>query len=71
MKNILITGGSRGIGAEMVKAFSQAGYRVFFTYKNSVDLAQKLSEETGATALCGSADEIKSKINVFSSITSS
>lgn len=64
MKNILITGGSRGIGAEMVKAFSQAGYRVFFTYKNSVDLAQKLSEETGATALCGRADEIKSKINV-------
>lgn len=64
MKNILITGGSRGIGAKMVKAFSQAGYRVFFTYKNSVDLAQKLSEETGATALCGRADEIKSKINV-------
>ena len=64
MKNILITGGSRGIGAEMVRAFAKAGYRVFFTYKNSAALAQKLSQETGAFAICGNADEIREKINV-------
>ena len=35
MKNVLITGGSRGIGAECVKLFSERGYRVFFIYRNN------------------------------------
>ena len=30
MKNVLITGGSRGIGKKCVYEFSNAGYRVFF-----------------------------------------
>ncbi len=51
MKNILITGGSRGIGREMVKAFSDKGYKVAFTYKCSVSEAEKLSKETGALAI--------------------
>ena len=51
MKNILITGGSRGIGKAMVKAFSQQGYRVAFTYKSSKDAADLLSSETGALAI--------------------
>lgn len=51
MKNILITGGSRGIGRAMVKAFSQKGYRVAFTYKSSIDEAEELSRETGALAI--------------------
>ena len=51
MKNILITGGSRGIGRAMVKAFSQKGYRVAFTYKSSIDEAEGLSRETGALAI--------------------
>lgn len=50
MKNILITGGSRGIGAAMVKEFAKEGYRVFFTYKNSYEKALALATETGATA---------------------
>ena len=51
MDKVFITGGSRGIGAECVRAFSRAGYRVFFTYKNSVDAATALSAETGAVAI--------------------
>lgn len=51
MKTVLITGGSRGIGAEMVKQFSSAGYRVAFTYKESVAQAEELSRATGALAL--------------------
>ena len=51
MKNILITGGSRGIGKAMVKAFSDKGYKVAFTYKSSLDEAENLSKETGALAI--------------------
>lgn len=51
MKNILITGGSRGIGKAMVKAFSDKGYKVAFTYKSSLDDAESLSKETGALAI--------------------
>ncbi len=51
MKNILITGGSRGIGKALVKAFSDKGYKVAFTYKSSLDDAESLSKETGALAI--------------------
>ena len=48
MKNVLITGGSRGIGAECVNLFTKNGYRVFLNYKKSTAKAQKISEKTGA-----------------------
>lgn len=34
-KIVIVTGGSRGIGAEIVKAFAKLGAKVFFTYKSS------------------------------------
>lgn len=51
MKSVLITGGSRGIGAECVRKFSDAGYRVFFTYRYSDTIAQELAESTCAVAV--------------------
>ena len=51
MKNVLITGGSRGIGAECVRAFSKREYRVTFIYKNNDAAAKALSSETGAAAV--------------------
>lgn len=51
MKNVLITGGSRGIGREMVLSFTREGYRVAFTYKDSTEEAQALAKECGALAI--------------------
>ena len=51
MKNVLITGGSRGIGKAMVELFSSNGYRVAFTYKNSDAAAAELESRTGAVAI--------------------
>ena len=51
MKNVLITGGSRGIGAECVHAFTDKGYKVAFTYNCSVDRAEEISQLTGAFAI--------------------
>jgi acetoacetyl-CoA reductase/3-oxoacyl-[acyl-carrier protein] reductase len=44
-KNVLITGGSRGIGAGMVRAFAETGHNVFFTYSASVEKAVALESE--------------------------
>lgn len=56
-KNILVLGGSRGIGAALVRRFSAAGALVAFTYAGSRDAAEALAAETGATALrANSAD---------------
>ena len=48
MANILITGGSRGIGAEAVKQFTSAGHKVVFTYLKSELEADLLRQQTGA-----------------------
>jgi 3-oxoacyl-[acyl-carrier protein] reductase len=50
-KVVLITGGSRGIGACAVEKFSSLGYKVAFTYLNSETKAQNLSAKCGAMAI--------------------
>lgn len=44
-KNVLITGGSRGIGAACVRLFHKAGANVFFTYKSDSKSAKDLINE--------------------------
>ena len=51
MKTVLINGGSRGIGAAMVKTFADAGWCVAFTYKSSEERAKELEKATGALAI--------------------
>ena len=41
-KNVLITGGSRGIGAAAVLAFARAGYQVAFTWNSHADAAEQV-----------------------------
>ena len=49
-RGVLITGGSRGIGAACVEAFTAQGDRVFFIYHSNHTAAKQVCEKTGAMA---------------------
>lgn len=67
-KQVLITGGSRGIGAETVKLFSKANADVIFTYRRDIDSAKQLISDCISKVVavqCDFSDEdsIKSFLN--------
>ena len=52
MSTIVITGGSRGIGAAAVELFAAKGHRVFFLYEKNHEAAHSVAAKTGATPIC-------------------
>ena len=52
MKTVVITGGSRGIGAAAVELFAARGDRVVFLYEKNHEAAKAVAEKTGAEAIC-------------------
>lgn len=50
-KSVLVLGGSRGIGASIVRRFAADGARVTFTYAGSEAAAATLAAETGSAAV--------------------
>ena len=52
MSTVLITGGSRGLGAAAVELFTNRGDRVFFLYEKNHEAACAVEAKTGATGIC-------------------
>lgn len=52
MSTVMVTGGSRGIGAATVRLFAGKGHRVYFLYEKEHEAAAAVAEETGAVAIC-------------------
>lgn len=63
-KKALILGGSRGIGAAIVRRFAGDGAQVAFTYAGSRDAAEALATDTGASAIRSDAAERQAVIDV-------
>ena len=57
MSTIVITGGSRGIGAAAVRLFAAQGHQVYFLYEKAHEAAAAVAQSTGAEAIrCDVAD---------------
>lgn len=59
-KTAIVTGGSTGIGAELVRTLVKAGYRVAFTYRSSKDEAEAVATKLDGKAKayrCDNGDE--------------
>lgn len=52
MQDVVITGGSRGIGAAAVELFAARGDRVRFLYRSDHAAARAVAEKTGTVSIC-------------------
>ena len=68
MSTIVITGGSRGIGAAAVERFAEQGHRVYFLYEKNHEAARAVAEKTGATAICCDVADSKAVKAAFAQI---
>ena len=66
--NIVITGGSRGIGAACVRLFAARGDSVSFLYEKEHEAAQAVARETGARAICCDVASEQAVTRAFSEI---
>lgn len=60
MKTVLITGGVRGIGLGIARAFQKKGYEVIITYSKDEESAKKAKDEGFTVVLC----DVKSESQV-------
>ena len=63
-KSVLVLGGSRGIGAAIVKRFTADGAKVTFTYGASQEAAEQLARDTGSTAVRADSADRNAVLNL-------
>ena len=68
MGNVVITGGSRGIGAAAVELFAARGDRVTFLYEKNHAAAKAVADKTGAAAICCDVADGEAVNRAFSQI---
>ena len=52
MATVVVTGGSRGIGAAITARYAARGDRVYFLYEKNHEAAKAAAEKTGAVPIC-------------------
>ena len=64
-KRILISGGSRGIGAATVKYFAEHGDKVAFIYRSADEKAREIAKSTNAFPIKSDVSDSQSAISAF------
>ena len=64
-KKALITGGSRGIGAQCARMLAEDGWDVYINYNKSESEAIALASETGGTAVKADVSDFVSVVKMF------
>lgn len=65
---MLVTGGSRGIGAATVRLAAARGVAVAFSYRADADAANALAQETGALAVRADAADEAATLALFQAV---
>ena len=68
MASVVVTGGSRGIGAAVVARYAGRGDRVYFLYEKNHEAAKAVSQQTGATPICCDVADGEAVKEAFSQI---
>ena len=65
MRNIIVTGGTKGIGEAISREFIKNGDRVFAVYRKDDKTAQKFAEDTGAIVIKADVSDKNAVEKVF------
>ncbi len=68
MQTVVVTGGSRGIGAATVRAFAARGDQVYFLYEKEHESAAFVAADTGAIPICCDVSDSMQVAEAFSRI---
>ena len=68
MSTIVVTGGSRGIGAAAVELFAARGDKVFFLYEKAHEAARTVAKKTGATPICCDVADRQAVFSAFETV---
>lgn len=68
MRTVVVTGGSRGIGAAIVARYADRGDRVYFLYEKNHEAARTVAEKTGAVPICCDVADSAAVQGAFSQI---
>ena len=68
MASIVVTGGSRGIGAAITARYAARGDRVYFLYEKNHEAARAVAEKTGAIPICCDVADGEAVAAAFSKI---
>lgn len=68
MRNVIVTGGTRGIGAAVSCEFINNGDRVFAVYEKDDKTAQEFAEKTGAIIIKADVSKKEGVLSVFNEV---
>ena len=68
MASVVVTGGSRGIGAAIKARYAARGDRVYFLYEKNHEAARAVAEKTSAIPICCDVSDGEAVAEAFSKI---